>query len=388
MLTAINQKHVVGIDFLRFVAACFVVAFHLGFLMGIHPASQAARASQNLVAYPELYHYSYFGWIGVQIFFVISGFVIAFSGEKASPFVFLRSRVVRLGPGVWICAPLTLAAILLVGFLPADEVARGFRHSMAFLPWGPWIDESYWTLGIEISFYTLVFALICCRKFSLIRVLAIAIGLMSSAFWIAATTVHAVYGNEAAAIMNQLENSRLLRLLLVQHGLFFSIGVLLWCELIKRHAKANVFWIVVFAATGCLQIAANNRAANVLFTTDYGPYVACTLFLASVVFVVWAVKFNAVVHALRPQVVSAIKTAGMMTFPLYLLHQVIGSAMVGGMVLYGINRWIALALMLLAVLTLAWVVATKIEPWLQSITKYLLTSAHDRYKLLRFKVAK
>lgn len=166
---AVNPKHILGIDVLRFVAACLVVAFHFCFLMGVNPNGLVGSASQKIVAFPELYNFAEFGWVGVQVFFVISGFVIAFSGEKSTAFSFLRSRIVRLGPAVWICAPITLMATMLVGFRTDDVMFRSFRHSMAFLPWEPWIDGSYWTLGIEISFYAAVLFLIRFFKFEYIN---------------------------------------------------------------------------------------------------------------------------------------------------------------------------------------------------------------------------
>ena len=45
-----------------------------------------------------------FGWIGVQIFFVISGIVIANSAQSATPFRFAVSRFLRLYPAAWIAA--------------------------------------------------------------------------------------------------------------------------------------------------------------------------------------------------------------------------------------------------------------------------------------------
>jgi peptidoglycan/LPS O-acetylase OafA/YrhL len=117
-----------------------------------------------------------------MIFFVISGFVIAFSGERATAFSFSVSRVVRLGPGVWICSTITLLTVWIFAISPNPQLMQGFRHSMLFLPSEPWIDGAFWTLNIEISFYICVLVVIALKRFDKIRALAIAIGLCSSAF--------------------------------------------------------------------------------------------------------------------------------------------------------------------------------------------------------------
>jgi peptidoglycan/LPS O-acetylase OafA/YrhL len=68
----------------------------------------------------------HFGWVGVEIFFVISGFVIAFTAEGASSRAFLRSRVLRLVPGPWICA--TIALVLYDGVIlrPLGTMLPGY----------------------------------------------------------------------------------------------------------------------------------------------------------------------------------------------------------------------------------------------------------------------
>jgi peptidoglycan/LPS O-acetylase OafA/YrhL len=62
----------------------------------------------------------------------------------------------------------------------------------------------------------------------------------------------------------------------------------------------------------------------------------------------------------------------MMTFPLYLLHQVVGGAIMGALVLGGWNRWLALATSVALVLAASWLIARHLEPALQRVTKQAL----------------
>lgn len=84
--TQLNPRHVIGLDALRFIAAMLVVAYHYGFWFWVDPSPVSSPGLQHLISFPELFSSTHFGWVGVQIFFVISGFVIAFSGERAGAY--------------------------------------------------------------------------------------------------------------------------------------------------------------------------------------------------------------------------------------------------------------------------------------------------------------
>src|SRR4029079_11339276 len=123
------------------------------------------------------------GWVGVQIFFVISGFVIAFSAERSTPLRFFEARVKRLVPAVWVCAPISAVVLLYLGLSwPTDAVVRLVRTGL-FVPFDPWVDSVYWTLGIEIAFYAVVWTLLRLGRFDLMETVAIVIGLVSTLFW-------------------------------------------------------------------------------------------------------------------------------------------------------------------------------------------------------------
>ncbi|MFZ4874840.1 hypothetical protein ACL9RI_07135 [Janthinobacterium sp. Mn2066] len=110
----------------------------LWFLAGIDPNKVTKSVSHGLTGFPEIYDYSHFGWIGVQVFFFISGFVIAFSAQRASYFEFFVSWVIRLGPCVWICASITLFFLFTVdgGF----QLIQRYLRAILFIPFGAMID--------------------------------------------------------------------------------------------------------------------------------------------------------------------------------------------------------------------------------------------------------
>ena len=64
------------------------------------------------VLYPSAAPFTWFGWVGVEIFFVISGFVIANSATQSSPGAFRLGRVLRL-MSLGCCRDLLLCLVLL-----------------------------------------------------------------------------------------------------------------------------------------------------------------------------------------------------------------------------------------------------------------------------------
>lgn len=118
-----------SIQYLRGLAALAVVAMHTGWT------------------------YSGIGAAGVDVFFVISGFIMVHvSRREVTPTVFLRARVLRVVPLYWL---LTLVGVALAGL---DDIPR-ILASLAFWPHAGFDGRDYpvlipgWTLNYEVFFY-------------------------------------------------------------------------------------------------------------------------------------------------------------------------------------------------------------------------------------------
>ncbi|KQR73275.1 acyltransferase family protein [Rhizobium sp. Leaf341] len=155
-------RYVVNVQILRFCAAVLVVFAHVGVEI-----ENRARATGQAFA---MWHPLDWG-LGVDIFFVISGFIMYYlmHDRFAAPGTakrFLLRRLVRIVPLYWICTTLMLISIVAAGSMinnngldPAHIIA-----SYAFLPWPRADGELFpllslgWTLNYEMFFY-FVFAL-------------------------------------------------------------------------------------------------------------------------------------------------------------------------------------------------------------------------------------
>lgn len=143
----------VNIQFLRFVAAMLVVVYHTAaFLPSGSPEVHGLFWIGEAV-----------GFAGVDIFFVISGFIMAYttgreSGGVAS-FDFTRRRVARIYSGYW---PFFFLALAVFWVANPQHVAQSHLFE-SFLLWPQHLNHILlaitWTLSYELYFY-LLFALL------------------------------------------------------------------------------------------------------------------------------------------------------------------------------------------------------------------------------------
>lgn len=111
---------------------------------------------------------AWWGAYGVQLFFLISGFVIFFSATRAKKSKdFVISRVSRLYPTYWVA--LILALILTSVFaIPQTQISwwQKLANFSMVQRWFliPNLDLVYWTLAIEMQFYVMIFLLILFSK--------------------------------------------------------------------------------------------------------------------------------------------------------------------------------------------------------------------------------
>ncbi|MGJ7913889.1 acyltransferase family protein [Massilia sp. LXY-6] len=284
------------LDFLRGIACISVLAFHF---LSRGPSHQLMPG----VHFPLVEAFARYGYLGVHLFFVLSGFVIMMSAEGAAPRAFLASRASRLYPGLWAAASLTAGAAWLLSDSRFLVSSNDYLVNLTMIPqWFgvPYVDGAYWSLGCEVQFYILVW-------------LVIRLGLLPRleqlmAAWLLVSTVNAVRPMWPVEFW-----------LNAKWAPFFVAGSVFY--LVRRHGSTP-FRLALLAAAFVL--------AQYYTVWDRPPEGAAAAPLSTlavravVVTVIFALFWLVATGRFRMRASPFVYYAGALTYPLYLIHQNLG----------------------------------------------------------------
>jgi len=265
------------VDALRGVAAMAVCWYHVTGGFPSYPTSAPLRASGAE------------GWLGVAIFFVISGFIMphalhAAGYQVSSCWRFLAKRVVRIDVPCFTVLAAGVALSLLTGPLriwetPPAQITLGqvLLHLgyLNYIAGSSFLNGTLWTLAIELQYYLflmLVFPLIVAPKAPM-RLFPLA--LLGALAFVESTPF-----------------------LIFHHGYLFLIGIVTFqhrAGLVGRRMYVGL--VVVLAAGGLATVGAAPAAAGVA---------------------------TALAIAFLPQRGSSLRFFGTISYSLYLVHIPVG----------------------------------------------------------------
>jgi peptidoglycan/LPS O-acetylase OafA/YrhL len=293
-----DSSRVPALDLLRLAAVGAVIVYHYGFW---GPASHGV----SQVALPALAPVAQYGFLGVPVFFAISGFVIAYSAEGRTPVGFAIARVSRIYPSFVFCMTLTFAATALFGTGHFEVTAPQWAANLfiaAPMLGQPYVDTSYWSLVIEVVFYAWVAGLMALGLFPR-RLDAIILA------WLAIT-----FANELTIDAPIFE-----KLFMADDSGFFAVGLLIYQH--YRGRRGARLWALSALALGTALFQAIHKIERLGAHPDatFDPRVAAAICIASLGIVVVATRIKHV-----PLPAKFVLAAGGITYPLYLLHMQLG----------------------------------------------------------------
>lgn len=343
-----SNSRVNEIDLLRFFAALAVVLYHYAF-------RGYAADNLNIMPYPLLAPIAKYGFLGVELFFMISGFVILMTAANGSLKGFIVSRIVRLYPAFWACCTITFALTLVIGaphfFTNWHEYLVNMTLLSGFLG-VPSMDGVYWSLFVEMRFYALVALVLIIKR---IHQAQFFLGL-----WL------------VLAIIYEAFNIHHLRdVFIIDYAAYFiagSIFYLIW----SQGLTASRTFLIAGSWLLALKISIESlEGTNKHYNTVMNE---------------WAVGIIISVFFVVMMLVALRKTgsfgqmrwiaAGALTYPFYLLHQKIGF-MVFNLAYPTINPHLLFWGVLLAVLLASYGVHIFVEKKLAGPMKRLLSGIFD-----------
>ncbi|GAA2690341.1 acyltransferase family protein [Actinoplanes palleronii] len=326
------------LDGLRLVAALMVVLYHYA---GLPRVASVWDVPSIVHAFPDLSRIASYGWLGVELFFLISGFVICMSSWGRDAGAFARSRIVRLFPAYW-AAVLITVAVTAIWSEPRPLTANWSEIltnlTMLPKPLGvPQVEGVYWTLWVEARFY-LLFAFLVWWGLTTRRVLVFGYG------WL----IVATYAVEA-------ESPLLSTIVMPDYAAFFAGGIGFF--LIHKFGSDLKFWgLVGFSWL----IAQHNTYDMVLLVNRPMPRPMSATAGVLLVTVFYVLMAGVALGWFRRVTWGWLTTAGLLTYPFYLLHEKIGWVLIHQMRDLR-PRYLTLMITVAVMLVAAWLLHRLVE---------------------------
>ncbi|MFG1946501.1 acyltransferase family protein [Nonomuraea sp. NPDC048826] len=359
MQRSTRPKHALGdgrlaeLDLLRFIAALAVLAFH--YLV----AYASVWGDRPAELFPALAPVAGLGILGVELFFIISGFVILMTIWGRGLGSFARSRLVRLYPAYWLSLLAVVAVYGLTGAKALDpKLSTGdyLVNATMFQRLFKVGDASgvYWSLWAELRFYLLITILV---------VAGVTYGrvLVFCGVWLVAALGAELLGDP---VLNEI--------LMPRYAPYFVAGMALY--LIHKHGSAWLPWIYVAASYGMSLHAALARVHGRIELAGFKNMPVTDLAVVVTVTLIYLVMALVALGLLRMRARPALTALGATTYPLYLFHSVIAVVLIPPLT-GALPPWATALVTTVAAVVVSYVVYACAERPIQRILKPRRSSA-------------
>jgi peptidoglycan/LPS O-acetylase OafA/YrhL len=316
-------SRLIELDSLRGIAALLVVAFH--YTTRYSQAYGHSEAPALLVSW---------GQYGVNMFFMISGFVIFMTLRRVTkPMDFIVSRFSRLFPAFWAAVLISFVLTHLLA-VPGRTVSAATASLNLIMIHGlfkvPHVDGVYWTLEIELIFYGLSLMMFMFGQLQRSHVvLAALIALRILTYW----------GETYAGVHMSWTLSHLL---ILSYIAWFACGIMIFRLVTVRDESPRKDWAVI--AFAILQLAIVESPA-------------IGLLALGLCLVLWAGARGKLPILNNP----ILAWLGAISYTLYLLHQNIGFGVIMHAERAGLPSNLAILLAVTVSLTLATILTWSVE---------------------------
>jgi peptidoglycan/LPS O-acetylase OafA/YrhL len=259
-----------------------------------------------------------FGITGVDLFFIISGFVISMTLERSKNIrAFIFNRFARLFPTYWVCVSITYVTKICIGDLNFKSSILNYLANLTMFQvtvFGiPDLDSTYWTMAVEMQFYILMVVLFKMKWMNRI----ISVGLVGLSFCLFYDVIIEKY-YPALYIFLYFKTP------LINHFPLFYSGILFYK--IKMEGGSIMKYFCIFASL-IVQIQLFDNGGFSRYFLSQNEYIG-VLIVYFVVFLYFA-KFGIDLIITKWTVFL-----GNISYSLYLFHQYMASAIIIPFVVY------------------------------------------------------
>jgi peptidoglycan/LPS O-acetylase OafA/YrhL len=324
------------LDGLRLVAALAVVLYHYTSFDTVWDAPTTSLFGPIAIA-------GRFGWLGVELFFLISGFVICMSTWGRSLGDFFVSRVTRLYPAYWVGVIATACIVRFFGpdvHRPAHELVVNL--TMLQRPLGvPAVDGVYWTLWTELHFY-LLFAIVVSRGVNYRRTVLFCL------VWTAASVLLDQAGTGLPIVSAAIDT---------QFSSFFIAGVAMY--LMHRFRPTYLLWGIIGVSWARSLLTVNGVIRDEIKLPPGGiaHYRLICMLIVTAAYLVMILVALGKLTRVRGRWLTV---AGALTYPLYLIHEEIGWAAIRHL-RDRVDARVLLPALIAAMLVAAWLIHRLVE---------------------------
>ncbi|GAA3958827.1 acyltransferase [Actinomadura viridis] len=340
------------LDLLRFLAALAVLLYHYTGTTGGPWHDQNAR---ELFAPTSLA--TQFGYLGVELFFLISGFVILMSAWGRTMADFTISRITRLYPAYWFAVLLIAAIYLTTGH--GRGRPENIIPNLTMFQQGMGIQNAsgvFWTLWTEMHFYAFISILVLTG-----------VTYQRCITFMATWTVLAIFAQETGA-------QPLQSLLIPQHAPYFIAGMALY--LIHRFGPTLLLWgFTAFSWATSIRYALPTATEHPYNIAPSNAWPAIPIAIT----LIYLTMSLAATGKLRHLKWRGFATLGCLTYPTYLIHYELAPPLADALH-PALPYWAATTTIIAIVLTTAYLIHRLIE---RPLAAWLKPRLRDSFQRIR-----
>jgi peptidoglycan/LPS O-acetylase OafA/YrhL len=353
----VSVKRIYQIDLFRFLAALAVVLYHYLF-------RGYMSDNYSVLNFSEIGSYFQYGYLGVDMFFIISGFVITLSIKSRSLTDFCISRITRLYPSYWLGITITSLIIALYGapvfHVNLKQILLNLTMFQNYINVDS-VDGVYWSLFVEMKFYIFIIG----AYLILNRIKEIDLNYLIYSWLLLAIVYVPLRESLPFKVLNYF--------LILNWSSYFIAGMIFY-QIYKSGASVKYFALLCI----CVSISIFHAIDRIDFLESHYKVQFSPWYISAFIIVFYVLMLLISVGKLSSINSPKLIKMGLLTYPLYLIHQNIGYIIFNK---FGndSNKYVVMPLTIALMIVLSYIISTFYEPRVSGYIKSKLRILADKY---------